>query len=194
MLLIAFSGQKGSGKSYASELLSGKYPNSIRMSFSDPLKQSISIIFGLENKECYEKKEDILDNWNVTPRELMQKIGTDLFRDKLKDVIPNLNMPCESIWVSNMYNRIIKERNKNRNCVIIIDDCRFPDEYDCIRKLGGYVIKVENTQLTKINDNSSHVSEMGCPYNFVIENDNKGYKRLQKQLSNIIISINAIDL
>lgn len=154
-IIIAFSGTKSSGKSTAATFIES-YLNDYkihRLSFAAPLKRLITDIFCLHNNECYDHnlKEVILDHWNISPRELMQKIGTDLFRNQLDIVCSDLKMPAETIWASNVYCKI-KEiefeniRNNIINSIIIIDDCRFEDEYNVIKRLGGVVIKIKASQ------------------------------------------------
>jgi hypothetical protein len=150
--IIAFTGLKGSGKSTAVEILKKYYYNnhSIHiLSFAAPLKRLVTDIFCLTNNECYDPdlKEVVLPNWNVTPRELLQKIGTELFRNQLTIICPNLQMPSNTIWVSSMYHRIKQIEIENElkgitKSIVLIDDCRFDDEYDAIKDLGGTVINI----------------------------------------------------
>lgn len=151
-IIIAFSGLKSSGKSTAAKFIESCLKDYVvhRLSFASPIKKMITDIFCLSNKECYDPdlKDVILDHWNVSPRELMQKIGTDLFRKQLSTVCPDLTMPAETIWASNVYCEIKKiefenKRNNITNSVIIIDDCRFDDEYNVIKELGGIVIRIK---------------------------------------------------
>jgi hypothetical protein len=141
--LITFSGHKGSGKSHCSTFLV-KTRNYTKENFAGPLKSTVSHIFDLSD-ECYDesKKEQILTQWNTTPRKLLQVIGTDLFRTQLIKYIPELTIPRNSIWGSILYNKILIYRQRNPNRKITIDDVRFNDEYHCIKDLKGIVIRIE---------------------------------------------------
>lgn len=76
---------------------------------------------------------------SITPREIMQLMGTEFGR----------NMIHPNIWVMATMNRI----GKNDNA--IIPDVRFPNEVDAIKKYGGIIIYIERD--TGLNDN--HPSE-----------------------------------
>lgn len=115
--------------------------------FADILKQDICInILGLTYSQCYGTDEEknqltnLLINENrATAREIMQYVGTDIFRSIKKDV-----------WVSATIQKIISNQTK----ISIISDCRFPNEVDSIKKLDGQVLRLERNQLQ-----SDHISE-----------------------------------
>lgn len=134
--------------------------------FADVLKQDICInILGLKYRQCYGTDDDkneptdlIINNRKATAREIMQYVGTDIFRNIKKDV-----------WVSATINKIILNQSK----VSIISDCRFPNEVDSIKKLGGEVLRLKRNKLQ-----SDHISETildkenydWLNFNYVIDN------------------------
>lgn len=140
--IIAFSGRKQSGKSTGGEELYNivsKYRPSLKAkiySFADPLKTDICMnILGMSHDQCYgleEHKNTLTDLWwnnkNLTAREAMEIIGTEIFR-KLKT----------SVWVDATINKILREEYD----VAIIVDCRFPNEADSILNNGGYVVRLD---------------------------------------------------
>lgn len=83
MSIIAFDGLKQSGKSTCANIIS-KNNTYLRLSFAGPLKEGVSKLFNLTD-ECYDiiKKETIIEKYNIKPRELLQVIGTYIFRDNL---------------------------------------------------------------------------------------------------------------
>ncbi len=137
-------------------------------SFAEPLKTDICInILGLSYEQCYgsdNDKNSITDlqwkNKNLTARDVMQIVGTDILRKMKPDV-----------WTSALI-RKIKSDNPN---LAIITDCRFPNEVDCIQDNGGVVIR-----LTKNTCDSQHSSETILDRNnytwdnfdYVLDNDN----------------------
>jgi hypothetical protein len=104
-------------------------------SFADPLKLDICMnILGLTYEQCYGSdidKNTLTDiSWNdklLTAREVMEVVGTDIFR-KLKN----------DVWVSSTINRIAKDNSS----LAIIPDCRFPNEIESIKASGGKVIRL----------------------------------------------------
>lgn len=152
--IIGFAGRKQSGKTTCSEfvakIFNGKIEpfNSAKIyNFADPLKKDICInILGMTYDQCYgtdEQKNTITDiEWNgskLTAREVMQFVGTDIFR-KMKN----------NIWADATIIKIKKENPR----LAIIADCRFPNEVEAIKNVGGYVIK-----LTRNPFDSDHESE-----------------------------------
>ena len=162
MHIIAFAGRKQSGKTTCSEFVQ-KYFNGVIepfnsakiYNFADPLKQDICInMLGLTEYQCYgtdDQKNELVDcYWDskqLTAREVMQMVGTDMFRAMQKNV-----------WSSATIRKIQNDKPK----LAIIADCRFPNEVDAVKDAGGIVIK-----LTRNPHNSDHTSEIALdPNNF----------------------------
>lgn len=82
---------------------------------------------------------------NITPRELMQYLGTDVIRN----IDPN-------IWI-NLLDKTLKKRSQNCGLnIIAITDVRFKNEVDYIRNNNGLIIRVIDTK-NHIDD--LHISE-----------------------------------
>jgi hypothetical protein len=105
--LIAFSGRKQSGKTTSGEFLQTIIGKNIKLyAFADRLKKDICIdILDLSVDQCYgsdEQKNTITNiSWNgkkLTAREVMEVVGTDIFRTLKVDV-----------WTSSTINLIKKE-------------------------------------------------------------------------------------
>ncbi len=151
--IIAFAGRKQSGKTTCAEAIIGHInqtssKDTIKLyNFADPLKQDVCInILGLTHNQCYgtdEEKNQPTDLvWNkqrLSAREVMQFVGTDIFR-KMK---PN-------VWAEAT---VAKIKIENHDYAVIAD-CRFPNEVEAIKNAGGTVIK-----LTRNPHNSDHISE-----------------------------------
>jgi hypothetical protein len=174
--IIAFAGRKQSGKTTCSEFIAKYCNGSIEpfngakiYNFADPLKQNICMdVLGLSYNQCYgsdHNKNEFVDCYwedgkQMTAREVMQFIGTDIFR-KMK----------HNVWSSATINKIKKEQPK----LGIIADCRFPNEVEAVKNAGGLVIK-----LTRNPFNSNHASETALDeinyavsnFDLVIYNDN----------------------
>ena len=77
MILIGLVGKKNSGKTTVADYLAEKY-SFTKISIADPLKQMI-VKAGLASyEEVYKTKPPYV-------RELLQKIGTDIFRKQVDD-------------------------------------------------------------------------------------------------------------
>jgi len=140
--IIGLVGFIGSGKdSVATKLVES---GCVQESFAGPLKDVCASIFGWD-RELLEGQTDASRDFrettdlywskklginNFTPRLALQLIGTDVLRDHFN----------KEIWLSSLEYRIHKIRN-DQKCVII-SDCRFVNELDFIKSLGGKVFHV----------------------------------------------------
>jgi len=176
--IIAFAGRKQSGKTTCSEFVA-KYHNGTTESFNsskiynfaDPLKQDICMnILGLSYSQCYGEDIDkntptqlVWDGKQLTAREVMQFVGTDLFRKMKHDV-----------WA----NATIQKINNDKPALAIIADCRFPNEVEAVKEVGGIVIK-----LNRNPHNSNHASETA------LDEENYSIKNFDLVIYNENISI-----
>lgn len=100
---IGICGRKFNGKDTLAEYLVKNHGYE-QMAFAKPIKDISKILFGFNDEQLYgSKKEEIDERWNTTPRQMMQYIGTDMFR---KD--PGFG---EHFWVKCLYEQI-----KLKNC------------------------------------------------------------------------------
>lgn len=143
--IIAITGLKGSGKDTTADYIIKNYDNWEKDSFAGTLKDATSAIFGWDRKmlagetpEDREIRETRDDYWSeklgfeVTPRIVLQKLGTDCLRSHFH----------QNIWVDSLERKI---RNTDKN--VIITDCRFKNEIDMLRNLGATIIRVERNPL-----------------------------------------------
>lgn len=187
-MIIALSGKKQSGKNTCGEVISEHFRNNypqldIRFySFADALKRDICInILGLSVEQCYGSDEQkntmtdiIWDGKTITAREVMQRVGTDIFRTMKDDVWTEATL------------RKIKSENPD---IAIITDCRFPNEVKAVQDNNGIVIR-----LTRGDTKSTHPSETAldeCNYDwnnftFVLDNKDIDVKTQTVQLIEIV--------
>lgn len=151
--IVAFAGRKQSGKTTCSEFVKLSFGPAKIYNFADPLKNDICInILGLTYDQCYgsdDQKNELVDcywdNKQLTAREVMQIVGTDMFRT-MKN----------SVWSEATIRKIHNEKPE----LAIIADCRFPNEVDAVKSVGGLVIK-----LTRNPHHSTHASEIALDPN-----------------------------
>ena len=169
-MIVAFAGRKQSGKTTSAEFVANlfwQHKDSKIYNFADPLKNLCIDILGLEYRQCYGSDEDknqlvncYWDNKQLTAREVLQIVGTDMFR-KMQN----------HVWSNATIRQILREQPN----LAIIADCRFPNEVSAIKNVGGIVIK-----LTRNPYNSNHTSEIALDsdqydqslFDLVIDNEN----------------------
>jgi len=185
--IIGFSGKIGSGKTTLAQILCNEYPYT-KASFADPLKYIVQYLYDLEHNQLYGNKKEIIDTrYGVTPRYLLQYIGTNLFRN----------------WDKNFWVNVFERKYANQE-LLVLDDVRFENEAHIIHQMGGIVIKVvshrvgnnnidnnnignNNTDQNGINHiPANHESEQGVKnYDYKIYND-QGYEELNKSLQELL--------
>jgi hypothetical protein len=155
--IIGFTGNKQNGKSTVTQYIVEKY-DAVELSFAGPLKDGCRELFGFNDEQLYGNLKEVVDPfWNVTPREILQFVGTDLIRKQMSKIIPDIG---ESFWIKCLENKVKKELAKNPNVTIIISDIRFPNEMESVKKMGGLVIRVTRPEFNnKNNEFSMHESE-----------------------------------
>lgn len=140
-MIIGLIGFKGSGKGTVGDIL--KQDGYRLDSFASTLKDIVSTLFVWpryllegDTKESREWRETVDDWWserlqikNFTPRLGLQLVGTDVFRDHFNN----------DMWLLTVERRYLQHPNKN----VVITDCRFPNEINFIKNLGGQVFLIE---------------------------------------------------
>jgi hypothetical protein len=178
--IIGLTGKKRSGKDTSATMLidivNDHYYDVIVLSFAEPLKKAVSILFNLEITES--NKEIKNENWNASPRQLLQLTG-----DKMRELYPD-------IFIKNVHIQIEKYLNDKNYC-IIVTDIRYNQEAELIKSLGGKIIKLERT-INNNNNNDTHSSEQDIKdeyLDYVIYND-YGLRELEIELERIMEELN----
>lgn len=194
MNTIGILGNIGSGKNTVAQYLATK--GCIPTSFAGPIKDLCTSVFGWdrellegETAESREFREGIDLYWskklgihNFTPRLALQLIGTDVMRNHFDP----------DIWLNSLEYRVKKLHNQNE-CVVI-SDCRFKNELELIKRVGGTTILVQRDEKPEWYDialaanngdavakhimsrdfsevHSSEYDWIGCDIDFVINNN-----------------------
>jgi hypothetical protein len=184
--IFGITGTIGSGKDTAAEHLINKH-NFTKLSFASSLKDAVSAIFGwdrtlLEGDTPQSRQwREQVDPWwaarlrmpHLTPRWVLQFWGTEVCRNGFH----------KDIWVASLENKL---RNTQGN--IVITDCRFLNELDIIRNVGGTLIRIERGEqpswietATRYNKgiidtppvgiHASEYSSVGYDYDHVLSNN-----------------------
>jgi hypothetical protein len=153
MVLLGITGRKYNGKDTAAEYLVKKY-GYMQLTMAEPLKEMCKIAFGFNQRQLHgDLKETIDSNWGISPRNALQFLGTDIFRNQIHKLIPNID---DKFWIKCMVTRINKLKEENPNIRIVISDIRFPNEISMISGLEGTLMRVVRPS---INNDDCHESE-----------------------------------
>jgi len=153
--VIGLTGRKRSGKDTIGRHLIEKY-GFVRVAFADALKEACKTIFGFSDEQVYgDELKDIEDEyWGHLPREILQVVGTELFRDELPYWCRNIT---SDVWVRSV-ERKIQNLQKEGHTRFVITDVRYPNEVDFVKKKNGKVWKIIRPSVAN-NNTSAHSSE-----------------------------------
>ena len=167
-MIVGFLGRKRCGKDTAGDYLVKKY-DFIRYSFAGPIKRGCQELFGFTEEQVNGDEKDIVDkHWGVKPRTVLQVIGTEVFQFLLPEKITELQKIGRYFWV----HRFLTFYEANKEKDICITDVRFKHEAIALKKLNGFIFKIERGD-QKISD--THLSEQEIDqitnYDYLIKND-----------------------
>lgn len=184
-ILIGLVAPKRSGKDTAANYLCTSYGFK-KYNFADPLKRGIAEIFGLSQSQLNGDDKEVVDPfWGVCPRELFQKVGTELFQFELPKIVNEFKefertfwVKCFEKWYLNKKDEYIRTRlfwsngafknilmdlpsnifdTSKPNFRVIVSDVRFKHEADKLKEMGAVLIKIKRN--VEENDYSMHSSE-----------------------------------
>lgn len=153
-----------------------------------PLKDMCRTAFLLSDEQLYGDQKELVDaRYGVSTRQIMQFVGTELFRNQMGKLIPKLG---NNIWVHLQELRYLEAVNEDPKVRFVVSDIRMPNEVEMIHKLGGKVIKIVRPELD--NNQDQHASEqidLIEDYDLLIENDGtveEYYKKIDLMMDKIL--------
>jgi len=176
IIVFGITGRKRSGKDTLGERLVCEH-GFIRIAFADALKEACIDIFGFTREQVYgdDLKEVIDDYWGYSPREVFQKVGTELFRESISSthVLPKIG---KNIWVRTVERKIMNLASQGHRR-FVITDVRFPNELAFLTEsqFNSHSIKVvrqavmHETDISKLHASESAIDGFNC--DFEIKND-----------------------
>ncbi len=161
--VIGLSGWARSGKDTVASFLIENHGYT-KMSFADPIREAlvrlnpkidvyglgyISLNWAVE-KMGWEKLKDEAPE----VRGLMQRMGTEVGRE----------MFSPDFWVDAAMKRAVDGSK------IVFSDCRYPNEADAVKKLGGRMIRIEREGVAPANAHPSETALDDYDFDVVIDN------------------------
>jgi hypothetical protein len=137
--LIGINGEIGCGKTTITNYLCKKL-GAVEYMFAEPLKQ-IGKILGFEHSQVFgtqEEKLEINKFWNISGRHFLQVFGSEVCRDYVPQVLPNMNFNGSTMWVR-LFEKFYGDKLDTK---VIVSDVRFEDESKKIKELGGLIIRI----------------------------------------------------
>jgi hypothetical protein len=187
--IIAIIGAKRSGKDVIANYICKKLLYK-KIAFADPLKDAVASLFDFSYDQIGyggigDEKDIVDDRWGITPRKALQFFGTEVMQYKIQELLPGIDRKFFA------YTLISKIKSKNDKYVI--SDMRFLHEYEELKKIGVFVIRVdrpsvvENINLDE-NVHSSEIEYKNIPYDMHLLND----KGIDEFIENFDIELSKI--
>jgi len=191
VMIISFSGRKGSGKTLlAQELVRRGFK---KLSFADRLKEIISELFNFNLSDLSDplkKEEKFLTSIKWTP-ECLEKLATMIGVSSLKfeprefwsirdilqfigtDIIRNIN---ENFHVQELEKKLSCNDNDN----YVFDDVRFKNELELLRKYNAVPFFIIRPYYREYSNHQSEIDLQRFDFKHIILNDGSAHKLLRK--------------
>lgn len=154
--IIGIAGKARSGKDTVANFVVAHLGGYV-YSFADPIRRMIAQL-GVDMSDPYwqEHKEDIIPALGVSPRHMMQTLGTEWGRELIN----------KDLWVA-----MARQRLLHSGAGMVIPDVRFDSEAEWIRRAGGIVIHVRRCNVAAVKEHSSESGVTILPEDFVLPNN-----------------------
>lgn len=132
-----------------------------RIAFADALKEACRQIFDFNDAQLYGDQKEILDPyWKLTPRYVLQYVGTECMREKFD----------KDIWIKSVEKKILGSSDN-----WVITDMRFPNEAQAVQRWGGFLVRVDRPLSGATGGIAAHPSEIAMDnfdeWDYTLRND-----------------------
>ena len=210
-VLIGIAGLARSGKDTIAGYLRDDYRFS-SLSFAAPIKRALSAMLGLSPRQLEGDEKDVVLPWlGVSPRELMQELGTGWGREIIRPDIwlivcgRYLDGFMTEQWVDPEKEKKAKvvainlgievdgvgsPRNADSCAGVVISDVRMANEAAFIRERGGLVLHVKRDAAAAVRSHSSEAGVAVHPGDVVIPN-NGTLDELYARVDDVVLAMVA---
>jgi hypothetical protein len=183
-MIIGLAGKKQSGKSTVANYLIDVF-DFHEISWAYPLKEVIGRqLFGLPDEVLYgdsPKREEIHPTWGMSGRQILQKVGTDLFRNNFD----------ENFWVKVGLSRIMEQQARKNH--VVVSDCRFPNELEAIKQFGGFTCKIQKVgQETGDEHESERALDKYTDWDYILIAEQGDLRSLKSQASTMVHQLKGV--
>jgi len=121
--IIGITGRKYAGKDTLGNYFVEQHGFE-RLAYADPLKEGTQKFFGFTHEQLYGNEKEVIDEyWGITPRQALQFVGTNLFRDHICELLPAMG---KDFWINVLKRNMETKLRQNRDTKIVITDVDFP--------------------------------------------------------------------
>jgi len=158
-VIVGLTGYRGSGKDAVANLLCQRH-GFVRRAFADRLKEAAGLIYGLSHEQLhgdYRAKETVDPYLGLTPRFILQQLGTEVARC----IHPDTWIIGLENW---LYEDVQVQATARRPLRYVVPDVRFPNEAVALRAAErpwghGRIVAVVGRRAPPAEDVDQHASE-----------------------------------
>lgn len=156
IMVVGICGKARAGKDTAGAYLSKKL-GIPTVAFADALKLSAVAMFGITSDMAYGinyDREQIVEHWGISVREMLQKLGTECAREVFRD----------DFWVRRLQQLVRIDPCYSEG--FIVTDVRFDNEAQWVLDMGGKMVHISRRD-SILESADGHSSEDGVNPNLV---------------------------
>lgn len=157
--VIALTGPKGSGKDTVGELIK-KYFNTSPMfraqtiAFADPIKTVVRDLFVFETNREYDDFKRTTVNFSL-PKQVTRDM--QLYQVEGRHLVREIGMLMRRYDEKQFTNYVVGQINLEPNCVWIVTDMRFDNEWLVLKQMGAKIINIKRPNY----EYDGHITERG---------------------------------
>lgn len=195
--LVGIHGKAGSGKDTVARFLTDTFKNCYATAFASSLKKSAAEAFGISYNDFDDRdlKETINPNWGLSPRQIAQFFGTEIFRETIQQLNPDIG---RDFWIKRLALRLNNtllpenEGEYDSGDMMVISDVRFQNEYDWVISNQGIIIHLTRQGADGNIGILGHASELDINLHnkertYTCEN-NGTILELQRKIANLMVA------
>jgi len=153
-IIVAICGAKGHGKDCIAEQLSRAF-GFTHEKVASPLKSVCVQLFGFDDEQVHGGLRDVVDDrWGVSPRRVLQFVGTEMFQFQLQQLLPHVG---RAFWAKSLVSRIARSGAER----VVVSDMRFPHELSALRELESRDYRIVALRIERAGapEDDAHPSE-----------------------------------
>lgn len=182
--VIALCGARRTGKDTVANYIVSQHGYE-HIKITSPLKAICKTLFHFSDDQLETDLKELVDErWGVSPRQVMQFIGTEIFQFKIQELLPKVE---RKFWINSLVTHIQSNPSKK----YVISDLRFIHEFEEIKQSIDDVFTIKLVS-NRVETNSTDMHSSECEYrsiqedSLLINNDSK--EKLYKKLDHIFAS------
>lgn len=153
--IIGIAGRKREGKDSVCSMIREFRPDAMRVALADPIKQISQRVWGLTPEQTDGDLKETLDTqWDKTPRQILQFLGTEVARSIHPDTwVRLLVRDC----IAHERRKVEWDSEAFRPTLWVVPDVRFLNEARVLREHGAVIWRVQRFEAPS---SDTHPSEM----------------------------------